>query len=148
METVGGITCKDHNTKARVVRHEDGSHTAECFAGHSWPLKEWLPGPLPSWLRARFAEARHGGTDSYSRVGAQFMDQIDDFVDDDQDDLVSLFEGGPLSRLEKIVEGESDEDLIAWLNEQVPRVMRLVPTRRLRSFLDGCREALQERVFE
>ncbi len=144
-EIVGSIRCWRDLQRALVFRRPDGTHFASCDAEHKWEMPAWLPGPCPTWFRMRCLEASGGGSDSYETVGHQLMRAAPGLVSNEVD-FASLFEGLPLERLEKIAEEGSDEKLLEWLQEHLPRCVKLVPKRRIKSFLDGCWEAIGDGV--
>jgi hypothetical protein len=89
----------------------------------------------PTFFVALCAEARQGGESSYYDAGHELMLHVAELR------ACHLSEeewGCRLDRLAELLQGEQDEEGVwQWFQQELPRCMVLVPTRRRDQFLKG-----------
>ena len=91
-------------------------------------------GNPPSFFKAACIEASKGGINSYYNVGCLFAKSIHqsapytlNFEEWDQE----------IEILKKNVLSKRDDEVFHWLNQVYLKLMKLVPSKRRKQFLDG-----------
>jgi hypothetical protein len=95
----------------------------------------------PSFFRARIAEARQGGTGGYEEAGFQLAIHVHQYLSDEHDDDQRE---AALERLDAGLSDDDDEAVLEWFQEELPKLVKLVPTRRRAQFLKGVRRAWED----
>jgi len=96
-------------------------------------------GACPNHFRCSISDARKGGGGNwgYANPAWHLSIHLQDFV-----------EGEDLEELSDLADKEDDKGIIRWFKHYLPRAMKLVPSRRNRSFLKGFWQAVEDgRLF-
>ena len=99
-------------------------------------------GHLPTYFKACCQTASAGGTEGYRWVGYSLLGHLEDECPDEfevDEWLQLLDELGELLSMD-----DSDREVVAWLNNYLPRFVALVPQRRRDAFISGMRECFEE----
>src|SRR4051794_31659563 len=103
-------------------------------------------GACPSWLFARWYEIRNGGSQGYKDFGSELVRAAVglELYEDTEDVWQAKIE-----KLEALFGEGDDNGILAWFDENVPRIMTLVPSRRRGQLIEGVYERLEydEEVF-
>ena len=100
-----------------------------------------MHGGVPTFFRSLCATASRGGDHGYTRVGFQLAQHVGGEVPytDGTDDWAY-----EVVRLNKAVSIKNAADrrkaTLAWFDEHFPRIMKLIPRRRRRLFVEGVDE--------
>jgi len=91
-------------------------------------------GNPPSFFKAACIEASKGGIGSYYNVGCLFAKSIHQLAPytlniEEWDQEIDI--------LKKNVLSKRDDEVLHWLNQVYPKLMKLVPSKRRTQFLDG-----------
>lgn len=99
-------------------------------------------GHLPTYFRASCLTASAGGTQSYRWVGRSLVGALasERPLEIEEDDWCQRLE-----ELEQLLAlDDSDDDVITWFKENLPRFIAQVPPRRRGVFIEGLREGCEE----
>lgn len=102
--------------------------------------RHFVHGGLPTFMRARLREASHGGSDSYELAGFTLGQHLESQCPHEAESDEWADE---LDRLGGFI--EDDGAFIAWLRSTFPRILALVPARRIQSFAAGVRRGERRR---
>lgn len=106
------------------------AETRECYGG------------LPTWFRAACFETRSGER-TYRDVGRHLAGHLPGMLEEDSSD-----EGDIDRRLEELREalrGGDADAAAAWLRREVPRLVRLVPARKMHRLAAGLADEYWDR---
>jgi hypothetical protein len=95
----------------------------------------------PSFFRALIFEAQRGGSRGYEDAGYHLAMHAHEFLSYEYD---SDEEIAAMDRLESRLSKGDDDGILRWFEEELPKVMKLVPARRRDQFLKGVWAAWEE----
>lgn len=117
------------------------SETTQTAAAPQHPQAKPFRG-LPAFFRACCREASIGGGNSYRVPGWHLAIHLDALESYDYEEP-GEFEAR-IVLLCSLLESGDRKAVLAWLIEEYPRCMQLVPARRRQSFLNGIFDAWEE----
>lgn len=96
-------------------------------------------GACPTYFKIKCREAKEGGTSGYHQAAWHLSIHLDSELDDYEI---------AINELEKLVDAKDDTGISEWFRYYLPRCMKLIPRRRLSTFVKGFWQAVEDgRVF-
>lgn len=105
------------------------AESRECYGG------------LPSWFKAACFDVRSGER-TYRDVGRHLAGHLPGMLEEDLSDDAEI--DRRLEELREALRAGETNAAAAWLRREVPRLMRLVPTRKMHKLLEGLTDAYME----
>lgn len=98
-------------------------------------------GGLPTWFKAACFEVCSGER-TYRDVGRHLACHLPGMLEEDLSDDSEI--DRRLDELRELLRAGDADASVAWLRREVPRLMRLVPTRKLHKLIEGLTDAYGE----
>ena len=110
------------------------------------PETQAVRGPCPSFFKACCATAAMGGGGSYKWAGHQLAGHVRRLCpwELEEEEWLARLDG----LYELVEEGAEDEAIVDWLEENLPRCVALVPTRRRPIFIEGMLQHFEDHGFD